>query len=176
MEKKTISVHAFTVHIYAITIVVLLFLLAVLGIKYIHLKWSVIKYTQSTIWMNQQEKPAGQISDYAVIIADGASGYVSPSELQNYVTTLSKNLKRDIVVLDKDKKILADTIPANRGTIYSFDSNNEIQATLSDGKTRLFEERSTDYPNGVWEVAVPMKNAKGDITGAVLISKTQVFR
>ena len=45
MEKKTISVHAFTVHIYTIAIVVLLLLLAVLGIKYMHLKLSVQKYT-----------------------------------------------------------------------------------------------------------------------------------
>ncbi|MCL6096833.1 MAG: cell wall metabolism sensor histidine kinase WalK [Patescibacteria group bacterium] len=176
MEKKTISVHALTVHIYTIAIVALLLLLAVLGIKYVHLKWSVNKYTASTIWMNQQEKATGRISDYAVIIADGASGYISSTELQNYVTTLSKSLNRDIVVLDKARKVLADTIPANKGTIYGFDSNNEIQTTLADGKTRQFEERSADYPNGVWEVAVPMKNAKGDIIGAVLVSNTQVFR
>jgi predicted phosphodiesterase len=101
--------------------------------------------------MNQQEKPTGQISDYAVIIADGASQYVLPSDLQNYVTALSKSLNRDIVILDKTHKVLADTIAVNKGTMYGFDSNNEIEATLSDGKVRLFEERSTDYPNGVWE-------------------------
>jgi hypothetical protein len=176
MEKKTISVHAFTVHIYAIAITVLLLLLLLLGVKYWHLKLSVNKYTASTIWMNQQEKPMGQISDYALIIANGASGYVSSEDLQNYVTTLSTDLKRDIVILDKTRKVLADTIVSNKGTTYSFDSKNEIHSTLSDGKIRLFEERSKDYPNGVWQVVVPMKNTKGEITGAVLVSNTQVFR
>jgi len=170
-----IQVHAFTVHIYTIAIVLLLLLLAVLGFKYLHLKLSLENYTRSTIWMNQQSKPTGQISDYAAIIADGASQYVTSANLENYITTVSKDLNRDVVVVDKDQKILADTIPANKGAMYSFDLNGVIRLTLSDGATRTFEERSKDYPNGITEVVVPMKNAKGETIGAVLVSSTQVF-
>ena len=173
MEKKKISVHAITVHIYTIAIVVLLILLAALSIKYLHLKWSVAKYTQSTIWMNSQGKPTGQISDYGVIIAQSVSE-IPPLGLQNYVTALSKQLKRDIVVVDKSDRILADTIPANNGKTYDYDTNNEVKMTIEDGKTRSFEERSTDYPNGILEIVVPMKNAKGDTVGVVIISDSTV--
>ncbi len=173
MEKKKISVHAFTVHIYMIAVVVLLILLAFLGAKYLHLKWSVAKYTQSTIWMNSQGKPTGQISDYGVIIAQSVSDIPSAG-LQNYVTALSKQLKRDIVVVDKSEKILADTISANNGKTYAYDSNNEVKMTIEDGQSRSFEEKSTDYPNGILEITVPMKNSKGDTVGAVIISDSQV--
>jgi len=170
-----IQVHAFTVHLYTIAIVLLILLLAVLGLKYLHLKWSLENYTRSTIWMNQQGKPMGQISDYALIIADGAAQYIVSADLENYVTTVSKDLNRNIVVLDKNQKILADTISANIGKTYNFDLNGVIKLTLSDGVTRTFGERSKDYPNGITEVVVPMKNAKGETIGAVLVSNTQVF-
>lgn len=174
MEKKTISVHAVNIHIYQIAIVVLVLLIGVLGAKYLHLKWSVANYTASTIWMNQQNKPTGQVSDYGIIIAESSSEIPS-DQLQNYVTNLSKALNRDIVVLDVSEKILADTVPANKGTIYNSDANNVIKETLSDGKTRVFEEKSTDYPNGILEVVVPVKNANSQITGAVLVSNSEVF-
>ena len=173
MERKKISVHAVTIHIYTIAVIVLLLLLAVLGIKYLHLKLSVAKYTQSTIWMNSQGKPTGQISDYAVIIAQSVSD-IPVAGLQNYVTSLSKQLKRDIVIVDKSDKILADTIPANNGKTYEHDVNNEVRMTIEDGKTRSFQEKSTDYPGGISEIVVPVKNAKGDTTGAVIISDSQI--
>jgi hypothetical protein len=175
MEKKMIQVHAFTVHLYTVAIVLLILLLAILGFKYLHLKWSLANYTRSTIWMNQQGKPMGEISDYAVIIADGASQYIASADLERYVVTVSKDLNRDVVVLDKDQRILADTIAANKGTTYNFDLNGVIKLTLSDGGTRTFEERSKDYPNGIAQVVVPMKNAKGEVIGVVLVSNTQVF-
>lgn len=173
MEKKTISVHAITVHIYTIAIIVLLLLLAVLGIKYLHLKWSVIKYTQSTIWMNSQGKPTGQISDYGIIIAQSVSN-IPPSDLQNYVTAVSKALNRDVVIMDNSKKILADTVSVNKGKTYSYDVNNEIKMTIEDGKTRSFEERSTDYPYGILEIVVPIKDAAGNIIGTVIVSDSKI--
>lgn len=174
VEKKKINVHAFTVHIYTIAIIVLLLFVAVLGAKYWHLKWSVKNFTQSTIWMNSQSKATGQISDYGVIIGETASQHISSSDLQSYVTTISKALNRDIVIMDSSKKILADTVSVNKGTTYSYDANNEIEMTIKDGKTRKFEERSTDYPSGVLEVVVPMKDVTGDTIGAVLVSDSKI--
>ena len=173
MERKKISVHAVTIHIYTIAVIVLLLLLAVLGIKYLHLKLSVAKYTQSTIWMNSQGKPTGQISDYGIIVAQSASD-ISASGLQNFVTSISKQLGRDVVIVDSSQKILADTIPVNNGKTYNYDSNDEVRMTIEDGQTRSFEEKSADYPNGILEIVVPMKNAKGNITGAVIISNSQI--
>ena len=175
MEKKKIEVHAVTVHIYQIIIVVLLVLLAGLGFKYVHQKFSLDDYTRSTIWMNQQVQDSGRISDYGAIIAVSVGQYVPASDLQNYVSELSKDLNRDIVVLDRNDKILADSIVANKGTIYAANTTGEIRQTLSDGKLRTFEERSKDYPNGLTQVVLPVKNSAGEITGVVLISNTEVF-
>ena len=173
MEKKTISVHAFTIHIYTVAIVLLLLLVAVLGLKYEHLKWAVRGYTTSTMWMNMQNRPNTQINDYGLIIA-ASSQQVPAVDLQTYVSWVSKDLRRDIVVLDSSKKVLADTVASNKGTTYNFDSNNEVKQTMADGIARGFQETSQDYPNGVSEVVVPVRNSKGVIVGAVLISNNQI--
>jgi len=172
MEKKLISVHAVTIHIYTIAIILLLLLVGALGVKYLHLKLSVNKFTNSTIWMNQQEQPTGYISDYAISIAQSFQ-YVPVASSQTYVSAVSKALSRDVVVVDNAQKILSDTIPANDEKIYSGDKGI-IQMTISDGKTRKFEERSQDYPNGIMETVVPMKNAKGVTIGAVLVSGSTI--
>jgi hypothetical protein len=172
MEKKTISVHAFTIHIYTIAIVLLVLLLVVVGLKYLHLKMSVDKFTASTIWLNQQRQPTGYISDYAVAIEQSFQ-YVPQTQSQNYISAVSKVLSRDVVVMDNGQKILADTVPANDGKLYSGDSG-VIQMTISDGKTRQFEEKSSDYPNGILETVVAMRNTKGDIIGAVLVSNSTI--
>ena len=173
MERKKISVHAVTIHIYQIAIIVLLLILAVLGFKYAHLKLAVKDYTNSTIWMNSQEKPSGQVSDYAVIISRSVLDIPS-SGLQNYILGLSKQLNRNIVVVDKTEKILADTVSVNVGKTYSFDLGNEVKMTIEDGKTRKFEEKSPDYPNGILQITVPIKNTKGDVTGAVIVSDSKI--
>lgn len=173
MEKKLISVHAVTVHIYTIAIILLLLLLGILGLKYLHLKLAVQNYTQSTIWMNSQDKPTGQISDYGLIIANSVNS-VPQTSLEGYISSLSKQLNRDVVVLDKNEKIMADTLPSNVGKLYSYDLNNEVKMTIEDGASRRFEEKSADYPNGIMQVVVPIKNSSGQTTGAVLVSDSTI--
>lgn len=173
MEKKTISVHALTVHIYTIAIAVLLLLLIVLGLKYLHLKLAVQNYTQSAMYINSQGKSDGQLSDYGLIIASSVS-QIPQDSLENYILDLSKSLKRDIVVMNKDQKISADTINANVGKIYSYDSDGNIKMTIGDGKTRSFQEKSADYPQGLWQMVIPITNSKGDITGVILLSSDQL--
>lgn len=176
MEKKKIEVHAFTVHLYFIAVVCLSLLLIVLGLKYIHLKLALHGFTTDTMRYNAMQMPKGNISDYAKIIAATVSQYPTTSPLytqpalQNYVAALSKDLNRDIVILDTNKKVLADTVPTNIGTNYSYDQQGEIRATLKDGVSRTFVEKSTDYPNGISEVVVSMKNDKNQIIGVVIVS------
>lgn len=171
MEKKVISVHAVTIHIYTIAIALLVVLILLLGAKYLHLKLAVKGYTNSTIWMNEQARPNGQISDYGLIIAQ-TSQTIPSADLQNYVSILSKTINRDIVIMDRNKKILADTLSSNKGTTYNFDEDNEVLKTMEDGQTRTFEERSSDYQNGILEVVVAVKNTKGETVGAVLVSNS----
>lgn len=183
MEKKQVTVHAFTIHMYAVAVVVLGIALLALGAKYLHLKLSVAHYTQSAIWQQMTQQPTGSISDYGQIIAttigqypQGQALYTQPLSLENYVTNLSKSLKRDIVIVDTNQKIVADTIVANMGSKYSYDQNSEVLFTLRDGTTRSFTETSRDYPNGISELVTPIKNDKGQIVGAVIISNTILSR
>ncbi|HET9946828.1 MAG TPA: hypothetical protein VFQ63_02080 [Patescibacteria group bacterium] len=179
MEKKTISVHAFTVHIYTVAIVVLLLLLGILGLKYIHLKLAVKGFTNSAMWLNTQQEPVGSITDYATIVATTVGQYpqdkplyTNPLSLENYVTTLSKELRRDIVVVDTTGKILADTVVANMGSKYSLDTKAEVSKTISDGLPRSFTETSKDYPQGISQQVVVFKNASGQTLGGVIVSNT----
>lgn len=183
MEKKTISVQAFTIHSYTIAIALLIVALFVLGIKYVHLKLSLHNFMESTMLMNQQQmqQPVSSVNDYATVVATTIAGYpqtiplyTQPDILQNYVTTLSKELKRDIVVVDKSQKVLADTIATNNGSTYTYDKEDEVGLTIKDGIARSFLEKSPDYPNGISEVVVAMKNANGDTLGAVIVSNFQV--
>ena len=173
MEKKTISVHAFTVHLYTIAVIVLFLLLIVIGLKYVHLKLAMYGFTESTIWMNMQNRPTGQISDYGLSVA-AAYQFVPTADLQDYVSAASKSWNRDVAILDTDRKVLADTVESNIGSTYNFDINGEVEMTLGDGTTRYFEETSGDYPDGITEVVVPIKNASGVIVGAVLVSNSQL--
>lgn len=182
MEKKKIEVHAFTVHLYFVAVVCLTLFSLVLGLKYLHLKLALHGFTEDTMHYNAMQMPAGSISDYAMIIATTISQYpataplYTQASLQNYVATVSKTLKRDVVVIDANKKILADTLPANQGTNYSYDQNGEIRQTLKDGISRSFWEKSTDYPTGLSEVVVPMKNANNQIIGAVIVSNIPITK
>lgn len=95
-------------------------------------------------------------------------------ELQNYVTALSKLTNRDIVVMDKGEMILADTMSGNVGKVYTFSSDADRE-TLKDGLPRRFTEVSKDYPSGIDEVVVPIKDATGTIVGALIMSTSAIF-
>lgn len=173
MEKNKVNVHAVNVHLHLIATLLLLGVVVVLGLKYLHLKMSVSRYTSSTMWINSQNRPTGLVSDYAVIIGSAVQS-LDPKLVQSYITDVSSKLKRDIVVLDRAKKIMADSINQNKGKVYSYDRNSEIKMTITDGNSRIFEEKSPDFPNGIVETVVAMKNSKGEIIGAVLISNSQI--
>lgn len=98
------------------------------------------------------------------------------TELQNLVATLGKQTKRDIVVMDTHKVILADTVSSNTGKIYAFDPNKEVEKTLTDGNARSFVEKSQDYPDGVNETVVALKDAKANIVGALIMSYSTLLQ
>ncbi len=99
--------------------------------------------------------------------------FSNKKELENYVTVVSKTAKRDVVVMDKNATILADTKAANIGRLYVFPDN--ANNTLQDGNPRRFTELSNDYPSGIDEVVVPVKNSAGEIVGAVVMSTSNIF-
>jgi signal transduction histidine kinase len=100
----------------------------------------------------------------------------NPAQLQKYVPALSEITGRDIVVVNKDKIIVADIGSEldEIGKKFDYDKG-EIEQTMQDGKPRIFREVSEDVPDGVELVVVPLydnpldkENAK--IVGAVITS------
>jgi hypothetical protein len=98
-----------------------------------------------------------------------------PGQLQSYIESIGEKTGRDIVVVDKNKKIIADTNPAEVGQTYNFDTSGEIAKTMFDGTPRSFIEKSTAYPDGIILEIVQLKDSKGTIIGAILISPSNVF-
>lgn len=96
--------------------------------------------------------------------------------LQKMITLISAKTERDIVVVDKNKRILADTIPSHIGQTYGEDKSGEIAKTLFDGVPRPFIEKNPDFPEGINQTVVQMKDANGTIIGAVIISSSNIFK
>ncbi|WP_228035686.1 sensor histidine kinase [Oculatella sp. LEGE 06141] len=95
--------------------------------------------------------------------------------LQNFTNLLHELQRRDIVVVDRQKQILADTVPENVGTIFDHDQNNEIQQTMADGQTRLFLEQSADYPQGIKLLVVPLITDQQEVDGAVILEWSSIY-
>ncbi len=97
--------------------------------------------------------------------------------LQDYVNDFRKVEKYDIVVVDRNQKILADIEIEDVNTLFSYDSNDEVGKTIQDGLTRIFVEKSKDYPEGAYSVVVPIKQEKeGEIAGAVILEYTSLLK
>lgn len=113
----------------------------------------------------------------ATTIANVPTGKVlwtDKESLQKLVSLLSHQTGRDIVVEDTHQIIQADTVAGNVGKLYTFGANIDLQ-TMKDGKPRRFTERSTDYPGGIDEVVVAVKDASGTTVGAVIMSTSHIF-
>lgn len=95
-------------------------------------------------------------------------------ELQAYVSKLSRQTGRDIVVIDTHEMILADTISQNVGKYYTY-ANGEDEEAMKSGSSRRFTEKSTDYPDEIDEVVVPIRSTLGTTIGALIMSTSHVF-
>ncbi|HET7142432.1 MAG TPA: GAF domain-containing protein, partial [Anaerolineales bacterium] len=92
-----------------------------------------------------------------------------PSDLQNFISTLSTARDQDLVVIDLQKQILADAKPENVGKTYNQDLGGEVAATLQDGQPRAFVEINVEHPRGIQQVVTPLKNLSGQIIGATVV-------
>lgn len=179
MEKNKVSVSAITIDYYVVAIIVLAAAVFFLGAKYLHLKFAVNEFTQSTMHMNSMQQPTGKFADYGTIIGTTIANYpagspllASQTALQSYIVSISKSLGRNVVVIDTSRKILADTIARNIGSNYAYDTNKEIDATLKDGISRTFVETSSDFPQGLTQTVSPIVDSSNHIVGVILISNT----
>lgn len=181
IKKVGPELHVFLNSVVLLFCVVLILAVLVLFFKHEKLKMAMFYFAdQAAIASKQRYVGADAVEDASALATIVAT---APAEkpflgdkmnLEKLVTTLSQQMTRDIVVVDTHQMILADSISANVGKLYSFGLGNDAQ-TLKDGKPRRFTEHSSDYPMGVDEVVVPMRSSNGTIEGAVIMSTSRIF-
>src|SRR5574337_915938 len=98
-----------------------------------------------------------------------------PAYLQELVDRVARVQKRDIEIVDSRKRIVADVITKDIGTMYTHDEGNEVALTIQDGQARTFVERSADYPAGIRQIVVPIQAGDGKIVGALLLDYTASY-
>jgi hypothetical protein len=86
------------------------------------------------------------------------------------------HVRHDVVVVNKKLTIDADTVAKNVGTKYAGAKGDEVAMTIKDGTPRTFVETGADYPNGIKESVFAVKNTKGAIIGAVIVSSDLISR
>lgn len=161
--------------------IVLVLAVVVLIFKHEKLKAAMYYFAnQAAIASKQRYIGADATEDaqmLATTLANVPAGKVlfdDKENLQRVVSLLSRQTGRDIVVMDTHQTILADSIAANVGKTYAFGNGVDL-ATIKDGQPRRFMEESTDYPGGVDEVVVAVKDSAGKIVGAVIMSTSHIF-
>jgi len=169
--KKSISMQK-TMYL---VIVVLFLVCLVLAFKHAKLKYNWMQYAGQSQKM-LMESDAKNTEEEANVIVHSLTTQVAgkplykSTDLQSYVMNLSKQLNRDVVVVDTNKKILADTVGGNVGKTFMEDTEGQVANTIKDGMTRGFVETSKDYPKGLNQVVVALKESGGKIVGAVILS------
>lgn len=163
-------------------IIALLLILGFLVIKYMGIKktwYTHVVELQSGI---SKDESLSTIEDAKIIattistVPQGLPLVYQSSQLQKYISSLSNQLGRNIIIVDKNQMILADTIPANVSKKYTEDINGEVSKTMFDGVARAFLEKSTDYPQGISQEVVQMKDTSGTIIGAVILSSSSATK
>ncbi len=163
-------------------VVVLLAILILVGLKYVHGKLMWQSYAgkmlqqQSDVARNTSEEEAKMLAVTVATVPATDPLYKQETALQSYVAMMSKQLDRDMVIVDTKKKILADTVFANLNSEYKEDQYDEVAQTIADGKSRHFVEKSADYPHGIGETVVQLKDSVNKVIGALILSSERIHK
>jgi PAS domain S-box-containing protein len=98
-----------------------------------------------------------------------------PESIQEIVAKLHRAQGRDVIIVDVQKRVVADAVPAEIGEIMEGDRGNEISLTMKDRKVRTFVEVSEDHPVGIKQIVVPIEAEAGRVTGAVILEYTPFY-
>ena len=107
---------------------------------------------------------------------DGSDG--DTAKLQKYVEQIGRRYDRDVVVVDRARKGIADADPSEIGGYFTHDENGEVSATIADGHARVFQEKNDRHPGGIMQIVLPLRQASdGDspIVGAVILEYTRIY-
>src|SRR5688572_17736442 len=163
-----------------IVIVVLILIAAFAIVRHLMQKGKWNTYVVDSQKSVESYKNANSIEDAEMIastiasVPNGSPLIKNGEALQTYILDLATMTGRDIVVVDTNKKILADAIPTNVGKQYTYD-NGEILKTIGDSNPRTFLETSPDYPSGINQTVIAIKDGNGATVGALILSPSQIF-
>ncbi|MFI5892937.1 putative bifunctional diguanylate cyclase/phosphodiesterase [Actinoplanes sp. NPDC051513] len=105
----------------------------------------------------------------------GTPLFFNPGALASYLQRLHDLQDRDIVVVDRFQRILADVVPEEVGATFTEDPDDEVAETIRDGKTRVFLEKSDDSTEPMLQVVVPVAGPTNIVKGAVILEYTQLY-
>jgi len=181
LKKVGPDLHVFLNSVVLFVCLVLVAAVVVLVFKHEKLKMAMYYFANQAAIASKQRYVGADATEDAQMLATTVAFvpstkplWTDKAELQKLVDFLSKQTGRDIVVEDMHQMILADTVSSNVGKMYNHAGNQDMQ-TMKDGQPRRFTEKSTDYPGGVDEVVVPVKDNVGVIVGAVIMSTSHIF-
>jgi K+-sensing histidine kinase KdpD len=114
-----------------------------------------------------------------IVVRHGWDGEGDPladrqAELQRDVAALHVLYDRDIVIVDRNKWIVADAIEAEIGTTYREDTHDEVARTIADGTPRTFMETNQTHPKGIRELVVPLRIGNATV-GALILEYTPMY-
>ena len=115
----------------------------------------------------------------AELIADAArQPNQSGTQLQQYILRLSTLYQRDVVIVDTEKRGLADADASELGHTFDHDAGNEVGKTIADGQVRAFIEQNERHPEGAHQVVVPLMGSGSGSSqqrvGAVILEYTAI--
>lgn len=96
-------------------------------------------------------------------------------EFQKYVDQYKRFQRRDIVIVDLERRIVADTLPGEVGKLYDEDHRGEVGRSLEDGAVRFFVEKNLDYPQGIKQMVIPFAGSDGVRVGALVLEYTPLY-
>jgi len=135
-------------------------------------------YQAEPIARHEAESVAKTVAIFAEDVIDHAGRFSAPAtreRLQELIHHFKSMHGRDIVLIDPDRKIIADAVPEELGTRFLHDQHDEVGQTLRDGRARTFIETSAAYPQGIKQMVIPLTAHNGGILGAVVLEYTPLY-
>jgi two-component system cell cycle sensor histidine kinase/response regulator CckA len=94
---------------------------------------------------------------------------------QHIVTKLHQTQGRDVVLLDTNQVVVADSIPSRVGKPFTANPSDEVGATIRDRRVRTFFEASKEYPAGIKQIVVPVEDESGQVLGTVILGYAPLY-
>ncbi len=94
---------------------------------------------------------------------------------EQIVAKLHQTHGRDVVLLNSDQIVVADSLPSRVGKPLTEGPSDEVGLTIKDRRVRTFVEVGKDYPAGVKRIVVPVESQSGQVVGAVVLRYAPLY-